>query len=193
MTLLIAGLALFFISHSISIINEPWRNRMAAQLGETVWQGLYGLVALAGLVFIVWGYGLAQQTPVPLYTPPPWARSANLLLMLPVFPLLVATYFPGRIGAAVKHPMLLATLLWALAHLLVTGTLASLLLFGCFLIWAIADRLSMRQRVQRPLLGAPPSAWNDLIALLAGLALYVSFLFWLHGWLFGVAPIVQTF
>lgn len=138
MTLLIAGLALFFISHSISIINEPWRNRMAAQLGETVWQGLYGLVALAGLVFIVWGYGLAQQTPVPLYTPPPWGRSANLLLMLPVFPLLVATYFPGRIGAAVKHPMLLATLLWALAHLLVTGTLTSLLLFGCFLIWAIA-------------------------------------------------------
>jgi len=191
MTLLIVGLVLFFASHSISIINEPWRDRMVARLGELGWQGLYGLVALAGFVLIVWGYGVAQQTPVPLYTPPTWARSANLVLMLPVFPLLVATYFPGRIRAAVKHPMLLATLLWALAHLLVTGTLASLLLFGSFLLWAFADRLSMRQRVQRPIQGAPVTAWNDLIALLGGLALYVGFLFWLHGWLFGVTPFIR--
>lgn len=188
MTLLIAGLALFFASHSISIINEPWRNRMAGRLGESVWQALYALVALAGLPLMIRGYGLAQQTPMTLYTPPAWTRTANLALMLPVFPLLVAAYFPGRIRSAVRHPLLLATLLWALAHLLVTGSLASLLLFGCFLLWSLADRLSMMHRSQRPIPGAPASSWNDLVALLAGLALYVAFLFWLHRWLFGVAP-----
>ncbi|WP_428606636.1 NnrU family protein [Sedimenticola sp.] len=188
MTLLITGLILFFASHSISIINEPWRNRMATRLGEKGWQGLYGLIALAGFVLIIWGYGQAQQAPNPLYVPPSWTRPIALLLILPVFPLLVATYFPGRIQAIAKHPMLLATLLWALAHLLVTGTLASVLLFGSFLLWAIADRLSMTHRIQRPIQGAPPSNWNDLIALLVGLVIYGGFLFWLHHWLFGVAP-----
>ncbi|WP_275098205.1 NnrU family protein [Sedimenticola hydrogenitrophicus] len=189
MAQLIAGLVLFFASHSISIVNQPWRDRLATRLGEKAWQGLYGLVALAGLVLIVRGYGQAQQAAVVLYALPGWARPVSLLLMLPVFPLLIATYFPGRIQAAAKHPMLLATLLWALAHLLATGTLASLLLFGSFLLWAMADRLSMNRRVQRPIPGAPPAAWNDAVALLAGLALYVGFLLWLHGSLFGVVLI----
>jgi uncharacterized membrane protein len=59
MSVLIAGLLLFLGVHSVSIVNSPWRDRMAARLGEPVWQGLYGLVALAGFVLIVWGYGLA--------------------------------------------------------------------------------------------------------------------------------------
>jgi hypothetical protein len=50
---------------------------------------------------------------------------------------------PGRrIKAAVKHPMLLAVKIWALAHLLVNGDLASVLLFGGFLAWAVVDRIS---------------------------------------------------
>jgi uncharacterized membrane protein len=109
--------------------------------------------------------------------------------MLPVFPLLVATYFPGRIQSLARHPMLLATILWGIAHLMANGTLADLLLFGSFLLWALADRISMTRRVQRPIQRAPPAAWNDAVALLAGLALYAGFLFGLHGWLFGVAPI----
>lgn len=189
MALLITGLVLFFASHCVSIVNEPWRDRMVKRLGEKTWQGLYGLVALVGLVLIVRGYGQAQQTPTLLYTPPTWSRHAALLLMLPVFPLLIATYFPGRIQALTKHPMLLATILWSIAHLMANGNLADLLLFGSFLLWAIADRFSMTRRVQRPIQGAPPAAWNDLIALVVGLALYAGFLFGLHGWLFGVAPI----
>lgn len=189
MSLLITGMVLFFASHCVSIVNEPWRDRLVARLGEKTWQGLYGLVALAGFTLIIIGYGQARQAPTLLYAPPVWSRHAALLLMLPVFPLLVATYFPGRIQSLARHPMLLATILWGIAHLMANGTLADLLLFGSFLLWALADRISMTRRVQRPIQGAPPAAWNDAVALLAGLALYAGFLFGLHGWLFGVAPI----
>jgi len=186
---LVLGLVLFFAAHSVSIVNDAWRNRMAAKLGEWPWQGLYALVSIVGLALIVWGYVLARQEPVLLYTPPVWLRTVAIVLLVPVFPLLLATYLPGRIQSAAKHPMLAATMLWALAHLLVNGTLADVLLFGAFLVWAILDRISMKHRAQRPILHLPPTGANDLIAMIAGLALYVAFLFWLHGWLIG-APLI---
>ncbi|HEY0720671.1 MAG TPA: NnrU family protein [Gammaproteobacteria bacterium] len=186
MLILIAGLILFFIPHSVSIVNEPWRNRMAARLGEQRWQGLYSLVALAGFILIIWGYGLARADAAVVYTPAAGLRHLAWLLMLPVFPLLIATYAPGRLRTATKHPMLLATLLWSAAHLLVNGNLPDLLLFGTFFLWALADRISMTQRTQRPLQELPPSRFNDLIAIAAGLGLYLAFLFGVHGWLIGV-------
>jgi uncharacterized membrane protein len=186
MSILIAGLILFFAPHTVSIVNDPWRNRMAARLGERTWQGLYSLVAIVGLALIVWGYGLARQEPTVVYVPPLWLRHVAWLLLLPIFPLLIATYAPGRIRGATRHPMLLATKLWAAAHLLANGMLADILLFGSFLVWAIADRISMKYRPQRPLPELPRTGLNDVIAVVAGLGLYAAFLFGLHGWLFGV-------
>ena len=58
-----------------------------------------------------------------------------------------------------------------------------------FLAWAVADRISMRRRTQRPVSGSPPSRVNDLIVLGAGLGLYVGFVLGLHQWLIGVPPI----
>ena len=189
MGVLILGLVLFLAVHSISIVNEPWRDRLAAKMGERSWQGLYSLASLIGFGLIVWGYGLARYDPVPLYLPPVWLRHIALLLMVPVFPLLLAAYLPGRIQAKVKHPMLAAIKLWAFAHLLANGMLADVLLFGGFLAWAVVDRISLKRRTLRPVDGAPPSRWNDLIAMIGGLALYVAFVLWLHLWLIGVAPI----
>jgi uncharacterized membrane protein len=170
----------------VSIVNDPWRNRMAEKLGEWPWKGMYALVSIVGFALIVWGYALARHDPVVLYTPPTWLRPVTMVLLVPVFPLLLATYLPGRIQAAAKHPMLAATKLWAFAHLLANSTLADALLFGAFLVWAAADRISMMRRAQRPILRMPPTWANDLIAIFAGLALYVAFLFWLHDWLIGV-------
>ncbi len=118
-------------------------------------------------------------------------RHVAALLMLPVFPLLLAAYLPGRIKAAVKHPMLAATKAWALAHLLVNGTAADVLLFGGFLAWAVADRIAAGKRtVQRRTPGSPPSRWNDLLAVVGGLVLYVVFIAWAHERLVGVAPLL---
>jgi len=192
MNVLLLGLVIFFGVHSVSIVNDPWRNRMVAKIGEWPWQGAYALVAIAGFVLIVWGYGLARQEPVVLYTPPAWLHSVAMVLLVPIFPLLLATYLPGRIQAAAQHPMLAATKLWAVAHLLVNGMLADVLLFGVFLVWAVVDRISMKRRTQRPVPSIPPSPANDLIAVVGGLALYAAFVLWLHGLLIGVPLINRT-
>lgn len=189
MNLLVLGLVLFFGIHSVSIVNDAGRDRVAARMGEWTWKALYALIAGAGLALIVVGYGLARQEPVVLYTPPVGLRHLAMLLMVPVFPLLLAAYLPGRIKAATGHPMLAATKLWAFAHLLANGTLADLLLFGSFLVWAVLDRISMKRREQRPVPGARPSRLNDAVAVIAGLALYAAFVFGLHRWLIGVSPI----
>lgn len=191
MTALVAGLILFLGMHSISIVSEPRRDRLAARLGEMPWKGLYAAVSLLGLVLIVNGYGDARYDPVVLYTPPAWLRHVSFLLLLPVFPLLIAAYFPGRIKSAVKHPMVLAVKFWAFAHLLANGNLADVLLFGGFLAWAVAERLSMKHRRQRPIPGMPESSRNDLIAVIGGLAVYAVFAVWLHPVLIGV-PVLQT-
>lgn len=189
MSILVIGLVIFFAVHSVSIVNDAWRNRVAAKMGQWTWKGLYAVVAIVGLVLIVWGYGLARQAPVVLYVPPAGLRHLSMLLLVPVFPLLFAAYMPGRIQTVTRHPMLLAVQLWAIAHLLVNGTLADVLLFGAFLVWAVVDRISMSGRSQRPLPGAPRSRANDIIAVVAGLALYVAFIFGLHTWLIGVSPL----
>jgi uncharacterized membrane protein len=175
--------------HSLSIVAPAWRDAQAARLGEKPWKGLYALASLAGFALIVYGYGLARQSPVVVYDPPRMLRHLALLMLLPVFPLILAAYLPGRIKAATKHPMLVATKLWATAHLLANGNLADLLLFGGFLAWAVADRISMKRRVQRPLPGAPPRPANDAIALVLGLLLYAAFVWRVHVWLIGVSPL----
>ena len=138
------------------------------------------------------GYGMARRDPVVLYTPPAALRHLALLVMLPVFPLLFAAYLPGRIRAAAKHPLLLAVKFWAFAHLLANGTLADVLLFGGFLAWAVADRISVKRRAAaeaHEVPAAPPGAANDAIALVGGLVVYAVFIFWAHRWIIGVSPL----
>lgn len=189
MLLLIVGLVIFLGIHSLSIVNEPLRDRLAERFGTVGWQAIYAVIAIVGFVLIVYGYGAARANPVLLYAPPVWLRHVALLLMLFVFPLLLATYLPGRIKDVTKHPMLLATKIWALAHLLSNGTLHDVVLFGAFLTWAVADRISMKRRTQRPLPGPARSKANDIIAVVGGLLLYVWFVKQGHAWLIGVAPV----
>lgn len=186
MEMLIVGLILFLGGHSLSIVAPGLRDAAVTRLGEWPYKGVYSLVALVGLVLIVKGYGAARLDPTLLYAPPAWLVHINMLLMLVVFPALLATYFPGRISRALKHPMLVAVKAWALAHLLVNGALADVLLFGGFLAWAVADRISMKRRTQRPVPRMPAWALNDVIVVVVGLALYVGFAFWAHPHWIGV-------
>lgn len=186
MTLLITGLLLFFSIHSVSIANRPRRDRVVARIGRNAWQGLYSVVAAAGLILIIYGYGIARQEPNILYAPPLWLRHVSLVLMLPVLPLLIAAYLPGRIKAAVRHPMLLAVKIWALAHLLSNGTLADVLLFGSFLVWAGIDRASLKRRHDQGPAWLTPKPRNDVIAIVAGVTIYLWLVLGGHLRLFGV-------
>jgi uncharacterized membrane protein len=190
MSLLVLGLILFLGAHSVSIIAPGWRAAQIARRGERVWKGAYSLVSLIGFVLLIYGFGLVRQAPAVIYSPPTVLRHLALLLMLPVFPLLFAAYLPGRIRRAALHPMLVSVMLWSIAHLLANGTLADMLLFGSFLVWAVADFISVKHRAtQSKVPGAPPGPLNDLIALVGGLAVYGVFLFWAHAWLIGVSPL----
>jgi uncharacterized membrane protein len=190
MRVLVLGLILFFLPHSVAIVSNTRRDAFVARAGEAAWKTGYSLLSALGLVLIVWGYGLARQDPVLLYVPPVWLRHVALLMMLFVFPLLLAAYLPARIKGALTHPMLVAVLLWALAHLLANGTLADLVLFGSFLLWAGVDLLSMRHRPLRQNPAAPAGPFNDAIAILGGLLLYLAFVLWLHRALIGVPVLV---
>ena len=190
MSLLIVGLVLFLGVHSIAIVSPGLRGRAVQGMGDGAWKGLYALVSLAGFVLICYGFGLAREAPIILYSSPVWLRHVALLVMLPVFSLLIAAYLPGRIQTAAKHPMLAAVKFWALAHLLANGSLADALLFGGFLAWAVLDRISLKRRpVRAALRTAPPGPWNDVIAVVLGLGVYALLILWAHARLFGVSPL----
>lgn len=192
MLLFVVGLVLFLGIHSVSIVAPEWRARRIAARGPGAWKGLYSIVSLVGFALLIYGYGEARRSGIVLYQPPAGLRHLALLLMVPVFPLLLATYLPGRIKALAKHPMLLAVKFWALAHLLANGGLADVLLFGAFLAWAVVDRISVKRRAPdetHAAPGAPARPYNDVIVVVGGLLVYVAFLLYLHRWLIGVSPL----
>jgi uncharacterized membrane protein len=189
MSKLILGLVIFFGVHSLSIVALGWRNRMAERLGLVPWQGVYSVAAIIGFLLIVSGYGDARPVAEVLYVPPNWLRYVSAVLMLPAFTLALAAYLPGRIQTLARNPLLVATKLWALAHLLSNGSAADVLLFGFFLFWAGAVRISLKFRPPRPIRMLPASRANDTIALVGGLGLYAVFVLWLHVRLFGVLPL----
>ena len=194
MVWLILGLVIFLGVHSVRISAPEFRQRMIAQRGENAWKGFYSLLAFLGLRLIIWGFSIARYEGPIVYTPPTWMSHIALLLMLFSFVFLAASSLPvSRIKVAAKHPMLLAVKLWALAHLMANGDLASLLLFGSFLIWAIVDRISEKGRVVAGE-GVPavkPPVRNDIMVIVVGLLAYVLFVWKLHEWLIGVAPIAS--
>ena len=192
MLVLVAGLVIFLGVHSVSIVAPGWRAATIARLGERPWKGVYSLVSALALALIVVGYGMARRDPVVLYAPPAALRHLALVAMLPVFPLLFAAYLPGRIRAATKHPFLLAVKIWAFAHLLANGSVADVLLFGGFLAWAVADRISVKRRPAaqtHEVPAAPARPANDAIALVGGLVVYAVVLLWAHRWIIGVSPL----
>jgi len=190
MTVLILGLILFLGTHSLRIFADDWRGRQVARLGEQRWKGIYSLVSLAGFALLVWGYGMARAEPVLLWSPPVWTRHLAALLTVPAFILLVAAYVPGtRIKAAVGHPMVLGVKTWAFSHLIANGTLADVLLFGSFLVWAVVDYRSAKARDRAAgtrYVAGPVS--RDILAVVIGLVAWAAFALWLHGMLIGVRP-----
>ncbi|PND38458.1 protein NrnU [Paucibacter aquatile] len=187
---LILGLVIFLGVHSLRIVAEGWRSAQIARMGAQRWKLVYTLLSLLGFGLIVWGFGLARQTPVALWAVPKGMNHLAALLTLLAFVLLVAAYVPGNaIKAKLRHPMILSVKVWALAHLVANNTLAELLLFGGFLIWAVLCFRAARQRDR----AQPPAALNSApiataLTVLIGAAAWAGFAFWAHAAWIGVRP-----
>lgn len=196
MTLLILGLVLFLGAHIFTTLRAP-RAAAIARLGEGGYKGAYSVVALIGLVLIAYGFGVYRAGGwINVWNPPVWTRHFALLVNLPVFILLAVGKRPSWLLALTKHPMLLAVKLWASAHLLANGDLGSMLLFGGFLAWAVLARISAKRRPEEiarlAAIGRPAFGRRDIIAIVAGLAVYAATVLWLHPLLIGVPVIMRS-
>jgi len=190
MIMLVLGVLVFLGVHSVRIFADGWRTQQIERLGVSAWKGIIAGISLLGLVLIVWGYGAARMDPVWLWTSPVWTRHLAALLTVPAFVLLVAAYIPGsNIRAKLGHPMLLAVKIWAFAHLLANGTLADLILFGSFLVWAIVNFAVSRRRDRLAgVTHAGGRAMADVQVVAFGLISWVLFAMFLHRALIGVSP-----
>ncbi len=192
MQALILGLVLFLGIHSVRIFAEDWRSARRAALGENAWKGLYSVVSAVGLGLIIWGYGQARQAPVVLWDTPTWTRHLAALLTLLAFVLLVAAYVPrNALKAKLQHPMILGVKVWALSHLLANNTLADLLLFGGFLVWAVLCFRAARRR--EPVATAQASsATATSLTVVIGVGAWAVFAMWAHAALIGVRPFMAV-
>lgn len=190
MTMLLLGLLIFLGVHSIRVFAEGWRTNMRQKMGENAFKGLVSVISIVGFALIVWGYGAARQQPVALWASPVWTRHLAALLTLPAFVMLVAAYIPGNaIKARLHHPMVIAVKVWAAAHLLANNTVADLLLFGGFLVWAALSFRAARQRDRSAhTVYAPGRMMPTLAVVLVGLVAWAGFAFWAHAAWIGVRP-----
>jgi uncharacterized membrane protein len=196
MAVLIVGLILFLGLHSVRVLAEPWRTRQRAALGEARFKMLYSAVSIVAFAVLIWGFSLARVNAPVLWVAPQALHYVTSLLVLVSFVLLTAAYVPGtQIKAAVGHPMTLAVKTWAFAHLLSAGSLADVVLFGSFLVWAVAVYAAARRR-DRAAAASKPSAEpqprgdlrRDALAVAIGAAAWFVFAARLHEWLIGVRP-----
>lgn len=190
MVIFIIGIILFLGCHSVRIFAEPWRTRMIHQLGEKNWKGLHTLISLFGFILLIIGYEQARQNTIIIWQPPVFLTHLAVLLNLFTF-ILFASSAPNNnvIRLKLKHPMILGVKVWALAHLLANGSLIDLILFGSFLIWAVLDFRSARNRPSPSEVIHVASFKATLITIFSGVTVWLAFLLGLHQWLIGVSPL----
>jgi uncharacterized membrane protein len=188
---LVLGLVLFLGVHSTRLFGEGWRTATLERLGEKEYRILYSLIAIAGLVLVNWGYCIARHHPMVLWNQPPvWTRHLAALLTLIAFVLVAAAYVPGnRIKVKLRDPMILGVKVWAFAHLIANNTLADVVLFGSFLLWAVLDfrAARMRRRTLATVITEGPIS-RTVIAVAIGAIAWAVFAFWGHRVLIGVSP-----
>jgi uncharacterized membrane protein len=190
MTVLILGLIAFLGVHSVRVFAEPWRAQQIAALGEVRWKGLYSAVSIAAFVLLLWGFSRARVDAPVIWTPPAALHYVTAALVLVSFVLLVAAYIPGtQIKAATGYPMTLGVKTWAFAHLLSAGSLPDVLLFGAFLVWAVAVYTAGRRRDRAAgVVRGKGRLTRDALALVVGAVAWFAFTVRLHEWLIGVRP-----
>jgi uncharacterized membrane protein len=189
MLILFIGIVVFLGVHSLTTFRET-RTRLIERLGPGPFKGLYSVVAIAGFVLIVWGYSLYQaEGLIRVWTPPVWTRHLTIGLMWFAFVALACMYpAPSKIRGWLRHPMLVAIKIWALAHLLANGDAGGMLLFGSFLAYAVYDRIAVKKRGDIGAMRISSFTRADATALGVGTIAYVAMIY-LHPILIGV-PVI---
>jgi uncharacterized membrane protein len=167
MTMMLAGLALWTLAHLFK--------RLAPQMREGLGnsgKGIVAIVILAGVVLMVLGYRAADTNVF-------WGRSPalvginNLLMLISVY-LVIAGPLRAVPARKMRHPMLIGVKTWALAHFLVNGDVASFVLFGGILAWAVVQMILINRANREWTRPAPVGAPREMAALVVAVGLFVA-------------------
>jgi uncharacterized membrane protein len=189
MTLLIIGLVIWWLAHMMKRIAPSLRRDMDTALGVKVSKAIMGLILIGSVVLIVKGFRGAEI--IPLYKPLPEIGYLNNLLMFPAIFLMGVAPSGGRLSAKIRHPMLWGMFIWSVAHLLVNGDLASVVMFGSLGIWTLVQMRLINQHEgpwEVPMPGDPLKDYK--LALITGF-LYVV-ITGIH-WLANYNPFLGTY
>lgn len=179
MALLIAGIALWWAAHLFKRVAPGLRGQMG-----TAGKGIAAVLIIGSIMLMVLGYKAADL--IPVWQPPSFMTHINNLLMLLAFYLFGVGAAKGTLAAKIRHPQLTAFKTWAVAHLLVNGDVASILLFGGLLAWAVVSVILINRATEweRP---EAVSVRGDIKALIIGLVL-MAIVMAIHVWA-GVSPV----
>jgi uncharacterized membrane protein len=184
MGLLGLGVGLWWVAHLFKRLAPGPRSA----IGENAGKGIVALMSVAAVVLMVIGYRRAEI--VPVYSPMAGMGHLNNLLMLVALFLFALSQTKGSWRVRLRHPMLLSVIVWAVAHLLVNGDMASLILFGGMGIWAVLSILLINAQAEwvRP---EPGPASRNVITLGVVVVIY-AVIAGVHIWL-GHSPFAGTY
>jgi uncharacterized membrane protein len=148
------------------IIAGPLRARLVGMLGEAPFRGMFSLLTIVGLVWFVFAFRAAPL--IPLWPTIPTLGYLALVLVFLAFLLMVVGAGPTNptdthhrmidnkvpvygITRVTRHPRLCGFTLWGIAHLLVNGNLAALIMFGALLVSALNGMVSIDRKRRRAL------------------------------------------
>lgn len=186
MTYLLLGVLLWSILHFTPAVPLGIRASIIERIDLVVYKILFGVLMFVAVALLVLGW--KGSTANMAFTPPGWASSLNLLLMFITSVLFMAPYLQNNIKRKIRHPQLVGVVLWGVGHVLATGQVRSLVLFGGLAIWAVIEIWLINRR---------DGAWSkpdaapfmsDFRLVLAGLGFFALFMF-THVKLFGVSPV----
>ena len=186
MSLLLAGIILWIVAHSLPATAPGQRDALVAKLGEQPYRGVFSLVILASLLMIVFGWKSA--VPSALYAPPMGPGIVPSALVLIGLVLFFASQMSGNIKRVIRHPQMAGTFIWAVAHLLTNGDSRSVALFGGMAVWALFEILMINRREGPRGTMKPASGKYDLVAVVIGGVVF-AVVGYFHLRLFGVSPI----
>ncbi len=183
MTVFIVGLILFFGVHLVPM--TPLKPALQKAIGANPYKGLFALLSVIGLGVTIWGFSMLRSGPgaFPVYWPPDWTRPVSTVLILAGFISLGAFHGKGYLKLWLRHPMSIGIALWSLGHLLSNGRQTAVILFACFLAYALLDILIGLAKGKIPT--HDPEIKGDIVAVIVGIVAFLFFA-WLHQYMVGI-------
>ena len=178
------GVLLWSGLHLMKVIAIPLRQRLIDKIGEGPWKGMFSLAIVASIVLMVLGW---RASPViELYSPLEKSGIITMMIMFVSLQLFARSSFRSNTKRFIRNSQMTGTILWSIAHLIMNGDAASLILFGGLGIWALLEIILLNRRDGRWEKPAAIPASRELMPTLVGAVMF-AVLFAVHGYISGVS------